>query len=336
MSEPINPSNSRLQALPLEILCDVLERTGNLKVREACRYLCEIIDTFVLPIFWRELKNNPPKGSIKITQLMHALEQNFLISNKPLNHLVLKITAFLQTLFLRKNRPKISYIKLFRKLNKQIAVQSEIKIQTSHLLIYPSHFTKLQQMLDFLKIWRKVHQSIKIPIPFESCSVSEIRTRLKDPNYVQVLEPLDKLDLSSLQLTNFPREMNVLSQLQYLNLDHNLFENAPCWGRLTNLKILLFNYNELATTSGLGELSHLEILSLSCNQVEKVTDLSTLTNLRTLLLDHNLLKTVSNLNECTRLERIYLNDNLIEKRPHFPKLTYLSVLDLDDNPCTCR
>ena len=147
------------------------------------------------------------------------------------------------------------------------------------------------------------------------------------------------LDLSGKGLTQLPKALGQLTQLQELDLSGNQLTAVPeALGQLTQLQKLDLSYNQLtAVPEALGQLTQLQELNLSGNQLTAVPEaLGQLTQLRWLYLYHNQLTAVPEaLGQLTQLQNLALADNQLTAVPKaLGQLTQLQELDLAGNQLT--
>jgi len=150
------------------------------------------------------------------------------------------------------------------------------------------------------------------------------------------LTQLQKLDLSSNQLTSLPRALLQLTQLQSLNLSDNNLETLPDWfEQLTQLHALYLSDNNLEILPDwLGQLTQLQSLNLRNNQLIALPDwVGQLTLLQSLNLSSNKLKTLpESLGELTQLQFLSLSNNkLISLSESLGRLSQLKNLDISSN-----
>ena len=124
------------------------------------------------------------------------------------------------------------------------------------------------------------------------------------------LEKVTRLDIEGNQLTDVPKDLEKLTQLEKLNL------------RSTKLNSL----------KGLEKLTQLQELALGENQLKAVTALETLTKLETLRLHNNQLTDVKGLENLTQLKYLDFADNKLTDVKGLENLTQLKSLKLFDNP----
>jgi Leucine-rich repeat (LRR) protein len=79
------------------------------------------------------------------------------------------------------------------------------------------------------------------------------------------LEKVTKLDLSNKQLTEVPKELEKLTQLEWLRLDYNQLTDLTGLEKLTQLRVLNLHYNKLTNVKGLEKLTKLRELWLDDN-----------------------------------------------------------------------
>ncbi len=122
-----------------------------------------------------------------------------------------------------------------------------------------------------------------------------------------------ELDLSHLQLTEFPKEILELTNLMWLDLGNNQLSTIPeAVGKLTNLENLYLENNQLSTLPEvIGKLTNLETLSLENNQLSTIPEaIGKLTNLENLYLENNQLSTIpETTGKLTNLKNLELENN---------------------------
>ena len=159
------------------------------------------------------------------------------------------------------------------------------------------------------------------------------------PSSLGQLTQLQELDLSQNQLTTLSDSLGHLTQLRKLNLFSNQLTTLPDWlGQLTQLQELDLGQNQLTTLPhSLGQLTQLQTLDLTSNQLTELPDsLGRLTKLQQLNLTSNQLTTLPHsLGRLTRLRELRLYDNQLTTIPHsLGQLTQLRELGLSGNHLT--
>jgi len=142
------------------------------------------------------------------------------------------------------------------------------------------------------------------------------------------------LDLSYQQLDYIPKEINQLTNLQGLHLNHNQITKIQNLGNLINLRDIHLYNNPITKIQNLDNLTNLQYLSLSDSQITQIQNLDNLTNLQELVLCNNKITQIQNLDNLINLQNLYLNDNQIIKIQNLDKLTKLQLLYLSDNKIT--
>jgi len=137
-------------------------------------------------------------------------------------------------------------------------------------------------------------------------------------------------------LTDLPKSLGKLSQLQSLNLSNNQLKALPEWlGQLTQLHSLDLSRNQLQVLpQSLRLLTQLRSLELGGNNLDPLPELlGKLTQLRTLDVSHNQLASLpESLDQLTQLQALELDGNHLTSLPRsLTKLTWLRSLGLGDN-----
>src|SRR6266849_5033220 len=164
-----------------------------------------------------------------------------------------------------------------------------------------------------------------------------LATRPKYPEYNEQGYVIE-LDLSQLNITQFPEELRELTHLERLNLSGNqLTQIAPEeLGQLSNLQHLDLHKNQLTQIPAeLGQLSNLQHLDLYENQITQIpAEMGQLTNLQNLDLSSNQLTQIPpELGQLTNLQNLHLHKNqLIQIPPELGQLTNLQYMSLSKNP----
>ena len=92
------------------------------------------------------------------------------------------------------------------------------------------------------------------------------------------------LKLSNCNLDHIPEEINLLTKLQYLNLEGNQITKIQNLYNLTNLKTSNLKGNLITKIQCLDSLINLQKLNLEGNLIEKIENLEKLINLKDLSL----------------------------------------------------
>src|SRR5258708_1805389 len=162
-------------------------------------------------------------------------------------------------------------------------------------------------------------------------------TRPKYPEYNEQGYVIE-LDLSQLNITQFPEELRELTHLERLNLSGNQLTQIPPeeLGQLSNLQHLDLHKNQLThIPAELGQLSNLQHLDLYENQLTQIPpELGQLTSLQNLDLSSNQLTQIPpELGQLTNLQNLHLHKNqLTQIPPELGQLTNLQYMSLSKNP----
>ena len=147
------------------------------------------------------------------------------------------------------------------------------------------------------------------------------------------LEKVKYLDLSSNQLTELPKGLGKLTQLEELRLGKNQLTSLKGLEKLTQLEQLSLGFNQLTEVpKELEKLTQLKDLNLEGNKLTNLKGLEKLTQLTLLSLRENQLIDVKGLENLTQLEELQLDDNQLTDVKGLEKLTQLSIVTLEDNP----
>lgn len=125
---------------------------------------------------------------------------------------------------------------------------------------------------------------------------------------------------------------NKLTNLRILNLEINEINKIENLEKCIFLNNLNLNYNKIEQIENLECLINLERLNLTGNQIKKLEKLATLKRMKYLYLGGNKLKDLDNIeNEVFYLEELILYDNRIKDLPENFSLPFLKSLYLNSN-----
>ena len=143
-------------------------------------------------------------------------------------------------------------------------------------------------------------------LEIENIDIDSITIEIKDNSIFIV-------DLDKKQLTQIPKTIGNLSNLQKLHLNENHIAEIFGLDNLTNLREISLNDNQITEITGLDNLTNLQNLYLDRNQITEITGLDNLTNLQNLYLNGNQITEISGLDNLTNLEELGLHGNPIDK-----------------------
>lgn len=188
------------------------------------------------------------------------------------------------------------------------------------------NYSKLKNWLkarDTLVVWATIAREAKVAennlniLGFQNIGATVEKAEKFGDWCTQNAEKINNITRLSLwgnQLTNLPKEIGNLNQLQGLYLEQNELESLP---------------------KEIGNLSKLEYLSLHINQFKSLpSELGSLSRLRVLILHHNQLEELPDwIGNFSEMRYLSLNNNRLTKLPkEIGNLTKMTSLALSDNP----
>ena len=141
-------------------------------------------------------------------------------------------------------------------------------------------------------------------------------------------EKVTKLNLDGNKLTEIPNGLEKLTQLKSLFLNGNQLTDVKGLEKLTQLEWLYLGNNQLTSVKGLEKLTNLEKLNVFNNNLIDANGLEKLTQLQQVNLGINQLTDVTGLENLTQLEWLYLQAN--------PALTKAQIDQLQKALPNCR
>ena len=125
--------------------------------------------------------------------------------------------------------------------------------------------------------------------------------------------------------------LDKLTGLKHLLLQRNEIKRIQGLEKLTGLRVLNLSRNNINLIENLTNLSELEELILSHNEVTKIGNVEFLANLKGLILDNNKITEIENIEKLTNLEILNLNHNKVSEIKNLNKLSKLKDLHLSSN-----
>ncbi len=161
-------------------------------------------------------------------------------------------------------------------------------------------------------------------LDLSSCELEQI------PKEIEKMTWLTELYLGNNQITKIEGLGNLI-QLKVLSLDNNQITKIEGLDNLIQLNQLFLNNNQITKIEGLNNLILLSILHLDNNQITKIEGLKNLIDLTELILHSNQISEIEGLHKLTSLTEFYLNNNQITKIEGLDNLIQLNQLYLDNN-----
>jgi internalin A len=143
-----------------------------------------------------------------------------------------------------------------------------------------------------------------------------------------------ELDLSNLNLTEIPSEINELIHLNTIILKFNKITEIKNLDALVNLSSLNLLSNQITEIKNLDALVNLSSLNLLSNQITEIKNLDALVNLSSLDLRANKITEIKNLDALVNLSSLRLSANKITEIKNLDALVNLSSLDLHSDQIT--
>lgn len=167
------------------------------------------------------------------------------------------------------------------------------------------------QILSFIE-YAKKNNAIRIKL--SNLNLSEL------PKEISILDQLEELFLYSNQLRSLPKDIEHLVNLAHLDLRNNKFEFFPDEiAKLTKLKTLRINDNKINANdlSRIGSLTHLEKLHIRSNGLNELpVEIAHLTMLAELDISYNNLNNLpSEFGKLEKLTTLYIGNNKFSKIP---------------------
>ena len=145
------------------------------------------------------------------------------------------------------------------------------------------------------------------------------------------LEQINNLTINDNEFSAIPLDLEKLTRLEELQIDHNQLTDLKGLEKLTKLKKLGLNDNQLSDLKLLEKLALLEKLNVSNNRLNDVTGLEKQTELSYLNVGHNYLTDVKGIENLTQLTTLALSSNKLTSAKSLDGLTGLTILFIDNN-----
>ncbi|MCB2359432.1 COR domain-containing protein [Clostridium estertheticum] len=142
------------------------------------------------------------------------------------------------------------------------------------------------------------------------------------------------LNLCDLQITNIPKSIVSLVNLQQFDLSRNSISDISSLSDLISLKEIDLSYNSISNISSLSGLINLNKINLGHNGISDITSLSGLTNLKIIDLGQNQIKEICGLKSLISLNKLQLRGNAITNVTPLSGLINLKQLYLWQNSIT--
>jgi Leucine-rich repeat (LRR) protein len=294
-----------------ELFLAILKKTTSLDCRLVSKTWKTNYDG-VLQEKWKELMENAPKGGVNIPLEMRNIEVAF---------------------------PGASYLDRFKALGSVFA-KLGVSIPGPSVPTNGGEFQELQKQMDgaLQEVWsRRLASSIEglgIPglvLPASDANAEEIRAFLNDPANKDRLTRIMDIDLSRLQLTIVPPELDRFTGLVSLALNDNKLSRIPNFSNLQQLRTLNVSCNALSEVPYLASFPNLLTLNLSHNNLSEVPDFDLIPKLMTLNLNQNKLSKVPDFTHFVNLRRLTLDENQLSEIPDFAHLSHLELLEIKHN-----
>lgn len=166
--------------------------------------------------------------------------------------------------------------------------------------------------------------------------------KVKSNNLMDRIEECDRagqyeLDLSHLQLQDWPQETIILSAIHHVKAHGNLFKSVPSFAAFRGLETVDLSRSNIETIEDMevSQLFNLKVLNLSRNNLRALPkEISRLVSLERLLVDRNQLQTFpENMGNMRSLKILDASHNqLIEVGSLLDRLPSLEDLNLAENP----
>ncbi|VDL93823.1 unnamed protein product [Schistocephalus solidus] len=158
-------------------------------------------------------------------------------------------------------------------------------------------------------------------------------------NLIFSLKQLNFLEISRSGVSTLPEDIQNLSDLTKLSLQHNVLTQIPVGlGNVYNLRFLDLSFNNISNLPEnlFDKLNHLESLALDSNELQSLPPLKGLVELHVLSVSSNKLSVIpETLSGCSKLMNIDFSRNVLTSLPtDLNKLTNLHRLNVCDNKLT--
>jgi hypothetical protein len=238
---------------------------------------------------------------------------------------------------------------VWKKSVAKLASIENSKLQTYVKTFGPGSDSDKQKLFEVLVERKDKLIAYKLPAkgksPVKSKGKSPVKSKAKSPAKSKAKSPvkskgkLVNVNLSSKNLTEIPQNiLEIAPAIRELNLTGNKLTQLPKEiGNMVNLEKLLLNKNQLTELpKEIGKLKKLKSLSLFDNKVTQLPkEIGDLTNLEELVLARQKLTQLpeSLRNSASKITRLYVQENKLTELPDWiGEFTNLEILNVANNP----
>lgn len=174
-------------------------------------------------------------------------------------------------------------------------------------------------------------QSKSVPKISETFAHEILKQKASIQNF---LDSITELNLSQRDLQKCPKAICLLTNLEKIDLTHNLLTIPPALNKNTKLRFVFLEGNALSVAPNLKDLTYLEEFDMTMNELQQPPDLSKNVNLRILRLGNNKLTIAPEVNNNLQLKTFDVSDNKISTLPDLSLNTRLEKIDVSHNSLT--
>jgi len=170
--------------------------------------------------------------------------------------------------------------------------------------------------------------------PIIEIAIREGLEKFEDELTEADLRQVNNLTIDDNKFTAIPQDLEKLTLLEELRIDHNQLTDLKGLEKLTKLKKLGLNDNQLSDLKLLENFTQLERLNVSNNRLTDVKGLEKQTELTYLNLGNNNLTDVKGIETLTQLTTLSLSSNNLTSAKSLEGHTRLTILFIDNNQLT--